>query len=317
MSILTLIASVSLAAASLTATHSERRCPGNVDSVPLRQLQGALPVVAVTVNGRGPFDFLIDSGTQLTVVDSQIAAQLGLESIGSTGISAIASRQRKIATSLAHMQIGGHHVENMLAVVEDMAELHQADPKLRGIVAENFLAHFDFLIDYEHRVLCLDESGTMAAAIRGARLPLAQPYSSDRDLPDLPFTRPLVIAAQLAGSRTPTLLCLDSGSNTPFLFASSQFASSPVASSPDAQAVELSKVPIRKWVVAGIEQSFAVLPPRQVAIAGHILGQIAFLQPINSVGTPSQLREDGTLPTAIFKRVFVSYNSQFAILEPR
>ena len=288
---------IALAAATLTAVHAERRCPGNVVSVPLRQIQGALPVVAVTVNGSGPFDFLIDSGAQITTVDSQIAAQLGLQTIGSTGIFGVASYQRKAATQLDHMQIGSHRVENVLAVVDDMAQLHQADPKLRGIVAEDFLAHFDFLIDYEQRALCLDESGAMASTIRGSRLPLAQPYGPDRDLPFIG------IAAQLEGSHAPTLLCLDSGSNAAVLF----------ASSPAAQGVVDSKAQIRKWVVAGTEQSFALLRPRQVAVAGRILGQIAFVQPIDSV----ESRVDGLLPTAIFKRVFISYSSHFAILEPR
>jgi hypothetical protein len=81
-----------------------------------------------------------------------------------------------------------------------MAQQHQADPKLRGIVGENFLGHFDFLIDNGHRALCLDASGLMASAIKGSHLPLEQPYGPDRDLP---FTRPFVIATQLAGESRP------------------------------------------------------------------------------------------------------------------
>jgi hypothetical protein len=303
MSIPRLVASIALAAATLTAIHAERRCPGNVDSVPLRQLQGTLPIVAVTVNGSGPFDFLIDSGAQITSVDAQLATQLGLQSIGATSVSGVATSGRRSATQLARMEIGAHRVENVLAVVEDMAQLHLADPKLRGIVAENFLVHFDFLIDYEHRAFCLDESGALASAIKGSRLPLAQPYGPDRDLP---FMRPLVIATQLAGSRTPTLLRLDSGSNVAVLYAR-----------PAERSVALNNAQILKRVAAGTEQDFAVLQPQPIAVAGRILGQIAFVQPMNSVGPATPPREDGTLPTSIFKRVFVSYSSQFAILEPR
>jgi hypothetical protein len=302
MSILKLVASVALAAATLTAIHAERRCPGNVVSVPLRQIQGALIVVPVSVNGSGPFDFLVDSGAQITSVDTQLASQLGPQSIGSTGVSGVATSGRKSATQLARMEIGAHRVENVLAVVEDMAQLHQADPKLRGIVGENFLAHFDFLIDNEHRFLCLDESGALASSIKGPRLPLAQPYGPDRDLP---FTRPLVIATQLAGTRTPMLLRLDSGSNAAVLYAT-----------PAEKSLALNNAQILKRAIAGTEQDFAVLQPQPIAAAGHTLCQITFVQPMNSVGAATQPREDGTLPTAIFRRVFVSYSSQFAILEP-
>ena len=303
MSIFKLVAFVSLAATTLTAVHAEKRCPGNVASVPLHQIQDALIVVPVTVNGSGPFDFLVDSGAQTTTVDVQLAAQLGLQSLGSTSVSGIASYERRDAKQLAQMEVGGHRVDNVLAVVEDMAQLHQADPKLRGIVGENFLAHFDFLIDNGHRALCLDESGLMASAIKGSHLPLEQPYGPDRDLP---FTRPFVIATQFAGRRILTLLRLDSGSNAAVLYAS-----------PAEKRIGLNNAQILSRVVAGTEQQFAVLPPQSVAASGHTLGQIVFVQPMNSVGATSQPREDGVLPTAIFQRVFVSYRNQFVILEPR
>ncbi len=303
MSIFKLVAFVILAATTLTAIHAEKRCPGNVASVPLHQIQDALIVVPVTVNGSGPFDFLVDSGAQTTTVDVQLAAQLGLRSLGSTSVSGIASYERRYAKQLSQIDVGGHRVDNVLAVVEDMAQLHQADPKLRGIVGENFLAHFDFLIDNGHRALCLDESGLMASAIKGSHLPLEQPYGPDRDLP---FTRPFVIATQFAGRRILTLLRLDSGSNAAVLYAS-----------PAEKRIGLNNAQILSRVVAGTEQQFAVLPPQSVAASGHTLGQIVFVQPMNSVGATSQPREDGVLPTAIFQRVFVSYRNQFVILEPR
>ena len=52
-----------------------------------------------------------------------------------------------------------------------------------GIVGENFLTHFDPLIDNERQALCLDDTGAMAAGMKGTRIALAQPYGTDRDLP--------------------------------------------------------------------------------------------------------------------------------------
>ena len=115
-----------------------------------------------------------------------------------------------------------------------------------------------------------------------------------------------MIATQFAGRRIPTLLRLDSGSNAAVLYAS-----------PAEKRIALNNAQILSRVVAGTEQQFAVLPPQPVAASGHTLGQIVFVQPMNSVGATSQPREDGVLPTAIFQRVFVSYRNQFVILEPR
>ena len=303
MSIFKVVTSVCLLATTFSAMHAERRCPGNIASVSLLQIEHTLIVVSVTVNGLGPFDFLVDTGAQVSTVDADLAAELDLPSLGSAGVSGVAASGRKTVTKLARVEIGGHVIENMLAVVEDMAQLHQADRKLRGIVGENFLAHFDFLIDNEHRALCLDDSGLMASAIKGSHLPLVEPHGPDRDLP---FTRPLVIATQVAGSRTQTLLRLDSGSNAAVLYAA-----------PARGSIARDNTETLSRVVGGIERQFAVFPSLEVAANGHTLGQISFLQPMNPVGATQQPREDGVLPTAVFPRVFVSYRNQFAILEPR
>ena len=303
MSIFKFVTSASLLVTTFSAMHAERRCPGNIASVSLLQIEHTLIAVSVTVNGRGPFEFLVDTGAQVSTVDAELAAELDLPSLGSTGVSGVAAYGRKTVTNLARVEIGGHVIEHVLAVVEDMAQLHQADRKVRGIVGENFLAHFDFLIDNEHRTLCLDDSGVMASTIKGSHLALVEPHGQDRDPP---FTRPLVIATQVAGSRTQTLLRLDSGSNAAVLYAA-----------PEMKSNALNNTETLSRVVGGMEQRFAVFPSLPVAANGHTLGQISFVQPMNLVGATRQPREDGVLPTAVFPRVFVSYRSEFAILEPR
>src|ERR1700761_6695866 len=108
MSILKLLTSVSLAAFTITALHGERRCPGNVPSVPLRVVQETLIVAPMTINGSGPYDFLVDTGAQITTIDARLAAQLNLRTEGMTGVSGVASFGRKDFTHLAQAEIGGH-----------------------------------------------------------------------------------------------------------------------------------------------------------------------------------------------------------------
>jgi len=304
MSILKVLTSVGLAALTFTALHGEKRCPGNVPSVPLRQVQGALIVVSLTVNGVGPFDFMVDTGAQITTVDEQLGAKLGLKTDGSTGVSGVASFGRKAFTRLGQMEIDGHRVEDVLAVIDNLAQLQAADGRIRGIVGEDFLAHFDLLIDNDRRMLCLDETGAMAAAMKGSHLALVQPYGADRDLP---FTRPLVVEAHFEGNRDAVLFRLDSGSNAPLMYGQRGSARRSIP----ANARTL------KRVVEGVEQDFAILQPQDIALGGEKIRQVTFVQPMNSVGTLREPREDGLLPTALFQRAFVSYRGGFAILEPR
>ena len=303
MSILKVAVAVSLAALTQTALQGERHCPGNVASVPLRQVQGALIVVNATVNGAGPFDFLVDTGAQTTTVDEQLASQLKLAVDGTTGVSGAATYGRRAYTQLAHLEVGNHEVADVLAVIDSLAGLHAADSRIRGIVGENFLAHFDLLIDNEHQALCLDDTGAMAAGMKGNQVPLAKPYGTDQDLP---FTRPLVIETRLDGVREPVLFRLDSGTNVPVIYRGDKKS-----------LLAATNVRILKRFVNGQEQDFAVLPPKDVSVGRETFREVTFVQPMNAVGSVHEAREDGVLSTQMFRRLFVSYTRQFAIVEPR
>jgi len=304
MSIPKLLTSVAVAAFTATALHGEKRCPGNVPSVSLRHVQGAVNVVSVTVNGSGPFDFLVDTGAQTTTVDEELASQLRLQEEGKTRVSGAATYATRSYTHLAQVEIGDRQVTNVLALIDSLAELHGADRRIRGIIGENFLTHFDLLIDNEHQSLCLDDTGAMAAAMKGTRVPLAQPYGTDRDLP---FMRPLVIETRLDGIHEPVLFRLDSGANVSMIYGWGR------------QSLRLARtnVQILKRFVYGEEQDFAVLPPKDVSVGHDTIRHVTFVQPMNSVGAVHQAREDGVLSTQMFRRVFVSYANQFAIVDAR
>lgn len=301
MSILT---SVSLAAFTATAVHAERHCPGNVPSVPLRVIQGALIVTPIMINGSGPFDFLVDSGAQISTVDAALARQLGLRANGTMGITGVASYQRIPYVQLNRVELGGHRVDNVLAVIDELAELHSADAKIRGIVAEDFLAHFDLLIDNEHRMLCLDETDAMALAMKGAYVTLAQPYGTENDLP---FTRPILIAARIDGNKTPLLFRLDSGSNASVIYGNPRSVRDSIPASARILGQDTN----------GVERNFAMLAPQDLAVGRERIRQVSFVELPNSVGAAHEPREDGLLPTQLFRTILVSYRDQYTIINPR
>src|SRR5215472_13856711 len=96
MSILKVFASLALAATVAPAAFAEANCPGNVESLPYRSLNRHQIVVPVSINHSGPYNFLLDTGTQMTMIDPALAAELHLAGTGEVsvrtgGISAAAS----------------------------------------------------------------------------------------------------------------------------------------------------------------------------------------------------------------------------------
>ena len=71
-------ASFVLAAAIASTLSPENRCPGNVASVPFRVVNRHQMIVTVSVNRFGTYNFLMDMGSQITMVDTSLAASLDL-----------------------------------------------------------------------------------------------------------------------------------------------------------------------------------------------------------------------------------------------
>lgn len=282
----------------------EAHCPGSATSVPLRLIQNALFVTSINVNGTGPYDFLVDTGAQVNTIDDALATALHLAPESSVGVSGAATYSR---TALVRVDLAAVRktVTASQTVVVPAAQLRAIDPHLRGILGGTFLEHFDLLLDNQNRVLCLDDSETMSSSLKGQRIALLDPIAPQQA--PAPFTRPLVVSASLSAFDKPMILMLDSGSNSPFLFADHAHLQ-PAASKPNR---------ILKRYVGGVEQDFLTLPPQEVRINKTIVREIQFVMPMNSIGGNGvAFEEDGVLPTIAYRRVFISPSKGYVLLDP-
>ena len=278
-------------------------CPGKVASIPLRVVENSLVVVPVQVNHSGPYDFLVDTGAQISTIDRSLAAELHLKIEGMTGVSGVATYSRSDWATIELLQSGASSIPQSIALIQDIPQLRSADSRIRGILGDNFLEHFDLLIDNGQHVLCLDETKALARAVKGEHVALVEPYGAEDDLP---FTRPMVVSAHLSAFHMrPVILRLDSGSNAPLLYAADRRVREVSAGG----ALHL------KRIVDGVEQVFAELPAQSVQVVPRSICQISFVIPMNSVGIGPPPREDGLLPTFAFQRVFISYADRYAVLQ--
>jgi hypothetical protein len=62
-------ASLVLATTMVSTLNAETRCPGNAASLPFLLANHYQMIVAVSVNHSGPYDFLVDTGMQVTGID--------------------------------------------------------------------------------------------------------------------------------------------------------------------------------------------------------------------------------------------------------
>ena len=127
-----------LAANIVPALPAETRCPGNVASVPFRLVNRYQMIVSVSVNHSGPYNFLLDTGTQLTMLDP------GLWWIRSTEDSRHhcgRKRRKAAAASFAHLdrsKLGSHAWVNQKVLVYDLQNLQATGLKFGASSARIF-----------------------------------------------------------------------------------------------------------------------------------------------------------------------------------
>jgi hypothetical protein len=299
---------VSLALIILPSMEAESGCPGSAASVTPRFVQHALIVIPVRINQAGPFDFMVDTGSQVTVIDPSLASELDLKPQGRVGLVSVANFAQAPVTVLDRLEADSKVVDKAFIVVHDLGQIRAADPRIRGVLGQSFLAHFDLFVDYGHKLLCLDETSAMRDRVRGERIPLVSPRASGDELP---FMERLVISVHLSGTgEQPILLQLDSGSDGPILY--------PGSEQPGVQALVHTAV-LQGANVSNAQRVFAVVPPQIMQIGNLIFSHISFVTPVIVGKNLREQHEDGLLPTLLFQRVFISGGGgdHYVVFDPK
>jgi Aspartyl protease len=292
-----------LAATIVPALAAETHCPGNAASLPFRLVNRHQILLSVSINHTGPYNFLLDSGTQVTMIDPSLAAALHLDTQGAAVVAGAGSRQSSSFAQLDLVEAGSHAVAKQKVLVYDLQNLHSADLYIQGILGEDFLEHFDMLIDNAHRLLCLDNSAAMRAGVKGPHIPLVVAAVAEDGVA---VPRLLIIAVRLSDGMRPVRLMLDSGANSPVLFNTSQYMALPLSQS----------VPLRGNGVDGAQRIFWALPPQDVKIGSLELSRVPFFTLAGAQKDARIKGFDGVLPAGLFRRVFIDHADHFAILEP-
>ncbi len=299
------LACLIVATAVAPTLDAESKCPGNAASITPRLVQRALVVIPVTINQEGPFEFMVDTGSQVTIIDPTLASRLRLKLQGTAGLVSVAGYARGSVTVLNSLEADSGVLEKSFAIVEDLGTIHAADARIRGVLGENFLSHFDLLIDYAHRLFCLDQTTAMRDTLRGERIPLVQSRHPHDELPNM---ERLVIATHLSGAGTrQILLQLDSGSDGPILYPHSEESALPL----------LDRATLREGNLTEAQKTFAALPAQELQIGKRTVSHVLFVTPVRVAKDVPTLEEDGLLPTVLFQRVFICGADHFVVFDPK
>ena len=112
-------------------------------------------VVDVRINHRGPFRMVVDTGSTSSALTDEAARAAGLEPDERVILSNAAGERLVAGTRAAHMSLGPVVAEGVEVLFGPFDALHGLDRKVDGLLGQNFLGRFGYLIDYRRRRLWL------------------------------------------------------------------------------------------------------------------------------------------------------------------
>lgn len=127
---------------------------------------GGRPTVEVTINGAGPFSFILDTGSPSLIIDDSLAKSLGVEVVGSQRIGAPGGAGIDANVyGVSNVAIEGYELPVTEATGIDRSMMGGATGENRphGVMSYWKLAKGVSVLDMKRRLLTVDPSGSLDA----------------------------------------------------------------------------------------------------------------------------------------------------------
>jgi predicted aspartyl protease len=274
--------------------------PPGTTTVSLGLRSGAMLIVPVKINGCGPFDFVLDTGSTVTIVDGALFRELGLKPDGNTLLTSVAKSHDQLRATAQEVSVNGLGVAGLRVAAMENFNSGTAAQRVRGILGETSLNHFDVLIDNEHRQVTLDSTTVLANALDGEHLPMALISNFEGSIVR---HRPIVSVTVPSYNSHPMHLLLDTGATALAIFPHAGLerralnggnATAVTASTPNGELSCATWKDKLHW--GGAVSGADILVCRGA--------------------TDEKVDNQGSMPTHIFRQILISHGGMYVVVNP-
>jgi predicted aspartyl protease len=263
--------------------------------VPFHFVRGFAVMVPVTINGSGPYDFMLDTGSTITSVDRELGQELALPPQGQGSVMTLTERASTSLAIARRVTFGPVTEQNVEVMVRDLSGLRHTAPTARGVLGQNALNHADFLLDYRHKWMQFDTNGDLVRSLKGHHVPLRREMVEDNPR----YINLAVHASVTDNGAHPIDFLLDSGAASMVLFGGSE-----IDGMERAQALVTDTA--GRQLLSSVRNIQVVIDGNFREVATNVLVSRAAGKDIG-----------GLLPTNIFARIYISNSGGFAMFEPK
>jgi len=178
-----------------------------IATVPMESVEGRL-VISATLNGRGPFKFIVDSGAAVSLLSDGLAGELGLPVTGHMNVGSPGSTTSKPATlnRVDSLELGKMHVRGVTFLGMNLSALQRKVPGLEGVISahlfEGLLVCYDFpalTMEFNRGELPAADGQSVFSWAKGERLPSVLMHIGGNDVRvdiDTGSTGPITLARE-------------------------------------------------------------------------------------------------------------------------
>lgn len=136
--------------------------------VKFRLVKDFLIIVPVQINDSETLELLLDTGTNTSVIIPEAAARLKLRALDRIEIVTAAGSVIAPRSFVPRLVLGGKSAANTEVLWSDIPELRRLDNRISGVLGQNFLAQFNFTLNFREQRIKFEDAGEnqFKAAVR-------------------------------------------------------------------------------------------------------------------------------------------------------
>jgi len=118
-------------------------------------------ILEAYINDAGPYAFLLDTGSQITMIDEALASELKLKPSTKASVVGVSMQGKDAKYALVDsVRVGqSARIGQVYVLAFDMKDMRAAGYTVRGLIGGDFLSHFDAMIDNSHNRVCFTSAG--------------------------------------------------------------------------------------------------------------------------------------------------------------
>ena len=255
--------------------------------------QGAIIVPAI-VNGIGPVSFMLDTGSNGSVISEQLASTLGAKAVARTTLMSASGRRDALVVRIEHLAVGGVSAHDILMTVAspdafNLPDLATSGHNVQGVIGQDVLG----APPLHHRLRrATDRLARHGSHRSGARDGVELESQDDRFVARVPQDHRVLRLVPDTGAET--LVLFQHGGSIP---PSASFAN---------ESVELTGLTGTRDARRAVVRAFRVGSTSLMDVAAVIVGRDCDATPL-----------DGLLPLHLFARVTFNGPEHQLLIEAR